>query len=1195
MNASSRDPFLDFDLDGLHLIEASAGTGKTFTLVTLVTRLLIERSLRVNEILAVTFTEAAAQDLREKLRRRIALAARIAAALAGPDAPGPDAGDAAYEVTRCMIEAQAQHEDIAAVRARLRRAEREIDLAAVFTIHGWCARVLSEHALETGQSFIAPEMIGSDRALRDDIAIDLWRSIGTDPLDAELLRAQWPDPQALATDLDPLLRAPRLLPPMPNETPDPVSEVRLAANALRLAFSTHGDDARAKLDAAIAGKALNGNSYKPSLPSELWHALQAWSVQQDATRFPDSRIERLAPHFLAAKTNKDKTTPRSPLFDAVAQYVVACNAREAWLAERRIAMVHRMRDAAAAQLAKHKREQRMQTFDDLIDDVAAALDGPHGEALAASLRAQHAVALVDEFQDTDARQWAIFQRVFGARALVLIGDPKQAIYRFRGGDVHAYLAAATEAAAAPKLEHNFRSRPALLQAIQALYRNAGEHAFVDPRIRFHPVQTGGSVADADFLRDGHNAAALTVRMLPSSETGKPWSAPLSRTHAATACVTAIHALLHDARAGRASIRNKPVQPGDIAVLVRFHHEATRMRAALIAAGIPAVAAGKQNLFDTEQAQELVTLFEALLHPGDESRLRAALSTVLLGLGGEAIARLDAHEVDHDGDDHDETGRGSDAQREWQVRAQAWRARWERHGPLALISDLCAQQAPRLLGLDDGERRLTNLLQLGEALQEADALALGLRGTVDWLRTCIAEADENDETQQLRLESDARCVQILTLHKSKGLEFPLVFLPFAGIGSDRKPGRHCEYPDDDGRVLQLKPAIDSKDNPAWIDAVAKWQVEERAEDARLLYVGLTRAQHALWLACGPLYLADATPLDAMLADIDALRATGQVVIDDALLPTVGLVPLPPESIAAPPPARIARRVLRRDWWVYSFSLLKREQAGADDASDERGAEDETSISLAPTDVRFTGTRFGNAMHLALEGVDFARWRDWRADAPPPGEEGALLAALRREGYADHDLDGGVPLLARLIRNTLNARMPEGARLCELPIHARRAEMEFHFAMGPVEVDEFIALLHAHGLSLARHGFGLRRRIEGLMTGKIDLVYAHDGRFHVLDYKSTRLADYDVNALAEAMRDSEYDLQYLIYTLALHRWLRFRMGDAYDYDAHIGGVRYLFCRGLDAQGDSGAGIYATRPPRGLIDALDALFAGDARSAA
>jgi exodeoxyribonuclease V beta subunit len=221
-------------------------------------------------------------------------------------------------------------------------------------------------------------------------------------------------------------------------------------------------------------------------------------------------------------------------------------------------------------------------------------------------------------------------------------------------------------------------------------------------------------------------------------------------------------------------------------------------------------------------------------------------------------------------------------------------------------------------------------------------------------------------------------------------------------------------------------------------------------------------------------------------------------------------------------------------------------------------------------------------------------------PPPGEEAALLAALRREGYADADLAEGARLLCALIANTLNVRLPEGARLSLLAPDARRAEMEFHFAMGPVSVDALLALLHAHGLVLARQGFGLRRRIEGLMTGKIDLVYVHDGRFHVLDYKSNRLGDYDAAALAEAMRESEYDLQYLIYSLALHRWLRFRLGADYDYDTRFGGVRYLFCRGLDAQrpdapGAAAPGIHATKPPRDLIDALDALFASDPRSAA
>ena len=785
------------------------------------------------------------------------------------------------------------------------------------------------------------------------------------------------------------------------------------------------------------------------------------------------------------------------------------------------------------------------------------------------------------------------------RFLALIGDPKQAIYRFRGGDVHTYLAAAATADAAPPLAHNFRSRPGVLRAIAALYARAGSGAFIDERISFHEVQAGGRIGDGDFLRSGEHAPALTVRVLPPpvDERRKPqWSAPESRALATAACVAEIHALLSDARADRALVDGRRVQAGDVAVLVRSHAEAAQVQAALTGAGIAAVAAGRQSLFATAEAGELLALFEALLHPGDDGRLRAALATVLVGVGAVAIARFDDDEP---------------AQRAWQLRAMAWRERWQRHGPLALVADLCALHAPRLLGLRDGERRLTNLLQLGEALQEADARALGMQGVVDWLRTRIGDADDADESQQLRLESDARRVQIVTLHKSKGLEFPLVFLPFAGIGKEPRSGRHCEYQLADpggaggGRVLQFKSAAAADGAPSWDAATAAAAAEERAEDARLLYVGLTRAQHALWIATGPLYLAGAAPLAAMLGEAASLRTLveGDIAIDASELPPPRLPTLPPAAAGAVPPPRRARRTLSRDWWVYSFTQLTNEAAGVDAAPQtargdgiERGADDEPEplvLAVDPagvaTDPRFAGSRFGNVLHMALEHVDFAAWRAWRdGDVPPPGEDAPLRAALRSEGYVDADLDDGIAQLTTLVGQTLTAALPEGARLCDVPVASRRAEMEFHFAMQPTSVEALIATLHAHGVLRDRHAFGLRRTLEGLMTGKIDLVYAHGGRYYLLDYKSNRLPAYDAASIARAMDDSEYTLQALIYTLALHRWLRFRLGDGYAYERDFGGVRYVFCRGLDAAAVPGVGLYAQQPPRALVDAIDALFA-------
>jgi exodeoxyribonuclease V beta subunit len=302
---------------------------------------------------------------------------------------------------------------------------------------------------------------------------------------------------------------------------------------------------------------------------------------------------------------------------------------------------------------------------------------------------------------------------------------------------------------------------------------------------------------------------------------------------------------------------------------------------------------------------------------------------------------------------------------------------------------------------------------------------------------------------------------------------------------------------------------------------------------------------------------------------------------------------------PAPARRAHRVLARDWWVYSYSLLAREERNDPEADAvEHGAQDEIAedalAPLAPS--RLSGVRFGNALHAALERADFARWRDWDQALPPPGEADAILAALRAEGFgSDADQAQGLALLTTLIAATLNVRLPEGLRLCALAPADRRDEMEFHLHLAPTAIPDLIARLHAHGIVRERHGFGLRRRIEGLLTGRIDLVYRHEGRFYVLDYKSNRLPAYDAASLEAAVRDSEYDLQYVLYALALHRWLRFRLGAAYDYARHFGGVRYLFCRGLDPARAAGDGIHDCLPARALIESLDALFAGVAEPAA
>ena len=1187
---SVRDPFLDVPLDGVQLIEASAGTGKTFTLATLVTRLVVEGGLRVGEILAVTYTEAATQELRKRIRERLQLALDVF------DTTETDDESPAAKLTRALLDSRRERgvESDDALKRRLRQATMDIDLAAVFTIHGFCARVLREHALQSGHGFDAPEVLADDSELRAELAADLWRAHAQDAAGADDLVALWSGGhEALAEDLEDLLREPVLLPPDAPLPPDPAPSLQVATDALNRAIDAHLDDAQAQVARAFDTKVFDGRRARRASFDKAFDELLAGRIDGHWPRTDKTHLQKLLPTQLLdyCKDGKQANAPASALFDAIESWCVADDAMETWRAGRRATLLHRIRDDARTRYAKLKRQRRVHTYDDMIDGVADALTGTNGDALARSLRAQYRVALVDEFQDTDARQWAIFEQVFGRgddAALFLIGDPKQAIYGFRGGDVHAYLAAADKAEKAPSLAHNFRSRPSLLAAIDALYANAGDKAFVDPRIAFRHVEAGGKREDGDFQRGEKIAPALTVWQAPPNEgfdakgKRKPYSAPRSREMATRACVSAIHSLLSAARDGKAVIDGEPVQPSDIAVLVRSHREATQVRQALALVGIPAVAAGKQGLFATTEARELHALLLALLHGGDDGRLRAALSTVLVGLNAGDIDVLDNLVEGSDGGTH----------RHWQQQALHWRERLLRGGPLALVGEVCAQQAPRLLGLLDGERRLGNYLQLAELLQEAQARALGLHGLVEWLQRRIAE-DANDETQLLRLESDARRVQIVTLHKSKGLEYPLVFLPFAGIGrNEPSPGRCCIAHEGDERRLHWK--FESLPEAGWKDASDAWKREQRAEDARLFYVAMTRAEHALWIASGEFHAHDKSPLAAMLGDEAKLRAAG-VVFDDTPSPAE-LPRLPPESDAVVPAARAIVRRLANDWWVHSFSQLSKADAGIETASiatlpasggnDEPDAPDE-ALEFA-FDPRFAGTRYGVALHAALEHADFSAWCDWReGDIAPNGEPAVIADALGAEGYGSDALDDGIALTTELIGNTLTVVLPEGTRLCDVPFEDRRAEIEFQFSLRPVQVDALLKLLHAHGVVRERHGFGLRQRLEGLMTGLIDLTYRHDGKWFVLDYKSNRLPAYDDASLQRAMAHSEYDLQALIYTLALHRWLRFRLGAAYDYARDFGGIRYLFCRGLDATQTDSPGIHAQRFAPDLVHALDALF--------
>jgi exodeoxyribonuclease V beta subunit len=1120
---SASDLGLRLPLHGARLIEASAGTGKTFTLATLVLRLLLERGAALSRMSIVTFTRAATQELRQRLRRRLRLARRL---LDAPDAAGP--GEAA--ITAAVLRAAIARDGAALVRQRLEAALLQLDEAAIATIHGFCHRALREFGFRAG-------LLGDTRVI-DDVG-EVWNEVAS-----ELWRA-----------------------------------------ASNVADADAGD-------AALFGDVVATDVH--ALLAALWKTPEALAEDLPALCDP---LRIVHPHADASAA---------------------------------AAALHALRDAASRRFEATMTRRGESSQDQLIERLWRATGN---DDFAAALGARWPLLLIDEFQDTDPRQWDIFERMHLAtdpqqRWLCLIGDPKQAIYRFRGGDLETYLRArdriARQAGADDEgiaaLDANYRSSPALLRAIETLFA-ASPLPFVDARIGFQSVRAAGGVNDGDLRVGDAPAPALTLHWLPPGE-GRGGMRVRDDEFAmmTDAAVRAIAQLLRAGRL-REGDGERPLRPADIAVLTQTNDQAATMRAALARAGIAAATIATASVFAGEAADELRALLTALAEPADEGRFRAALATRLLGRDAAAIVALDA----------DPERAQREAER-FAAAAELWRAR----GPLPALLPFLRDAAPRWLAEDGGARRLTDALHLAELLQAESASRHGPAEQLRWFAQQCAADVSADETRQLRLEADAGLVQIATIHKSKGLEYPVVVLPFVAWrseGGNRGLSRDdaCDPEGRPARVWRCKGVLDV-DDIDWIDAAV--DREERAEAQRQLYVALTRAQHALHVVWSRNARTETTALHWLLhagaptgRKADRLDHAGMRARIDALAAASGgsiaVVPFDPDAPAAPaqraaiedaiavPPARRPRRRFADLPRLHSFSSLHARSAAGEDAFDDsaaRGADDET-VAVADTVAEaddLGGTAFGNAVHDVLEAAEAALWRrmaDIGEDRWPAAQRALLERALLRHGLAP--TPAHLAQTARLVSRALNVALPGGVRLHALPATRQVRELGFHFRLRSVRTDALDALLEAHGHPRTRRT--PPRLLEGLMHGYIDLVYRDDaGRHHVLDYKTNRLPAYDPTALRRAVRTRDYDLQYLIYLVALRRWLRLRRGARYDDARDLGGAVYLFLRGIDPRAsdeddsDAGedftaaeiarSGVHVDPVSPALLAALDALFDGE-----
>ena len=1202
---------LRFPLHGSRLIEASAGTGKTFTISALYLRLVLghggadgfARELLPPEILVVTFTDAATRELRDRIRARLVQAAKVFRA--------EEDGD---DLLR-QLRGDFPSEQWPACARRLDIAAQWMDEAAVSTIHGWCQRMLREHAFDSGSLF--EQSLETDHGeLMAEVARDYWRQ-QCYPLHGAALdwvSGHWQHPDTLLARVRPLLSEDRAA---PAQALGALLEAALAEQASELAalkapWAQWADELEALLDAGVAAKAVDGRKIQARYYQPWFARLREWAAGEAETLDLGSGFTRLTPDGLA-EAWKSGAAPRHPALDAM----LVLKDRLAALAGPVEAALRHAAGWIAQRFEAEKRRRAEMGFDDMLARLDAALRGDNGARLAEVIRRQFPVALIDEFQDTDPLQYRIFDAIYRVAAndretgLFLIGDPKQAIYAFRGADIHTYLGArrATDGRHA-NLDTNFRSSQALVEAVNRVFllaerRPGGEGAFLfraedENPLPFLEVKANGR--KEVWQVEGRTPPALSLWQLDSDE---PLAGTTYRSEMAARSASEIARLLSLGQQGQAGFARadefQPLQPSDIAVLVRNGTEAEAIRGQLAARGVRSVyLSDKDSVFASQEARDLLLWLRACAEPDVDRPLRAALASRSLGLELAELEQLNQDE------------------RIWERRVmqfRAYRQRWQRQGVLPMLHQLLHDFAlpQRLMARGDGERALTNLLHLAELLQQAAAELDGEQALIRHLSELLAGEVQAADEQVLRLESDAALVRVVTIHKSKGLEYPLVFLPFICAFRAEEGGKPLQVHDGERRRLVLDPDAET---------VARADRERLGEELRLLYVALTRARHACWLGVADLkdgrskgtglhrsalgyLLGGGVPLpgSAALGDwLQPLAKAGECAVLAA--PEADERRFVEQRAGATEPHwREPARQAAEHWWIASYSALQLgetpapasrfDDAAPDSPAAQKAADDERETlavplpaSEAPSLHRFPrGPNPGTFLHGLLELAAREGFAALAAEPQRLREE--IARRCQRRGLTAWIEPLG-DWLVDLVRRPLD--LGDGAAVALAQLASYQPELEFWFAARKVDVRRLDALVQRHVLpGVARPALS-RDTLNGMFKGFVDLAFEHAGRYYVVDYKSNWLGEGDAAYTAEAMEAAvaaqRYDLQYVLYLLALHRQLQLRLPD-YDYDRHVGGALYLFMRGSRA---AGQGIHRARPPRALIEALDALFKGE-----
>ncbi|MCK5834775.1 MAG: exodeoxyribonuclease V subunit beta [Lentisphaeria bacterium] len=1184
-------------LDGVNLIEASAGTGKTYSIANLYLRFILEKELPIQEILVVTFTEAATKELKERLRKNI-LEAQLFLDGASDKIDGV--------VIKIVEKAVVVLGSILVVKL-LRRALLNIDEMAVFTIHGFCKRMLSENAFESKLTFDL-ELQGEAKELLEEIVNDYWRVTSYEG-DADFAPISRDELMGLASRFtgNPDLK-------LTTNYDDFVDPLKLKAcfKEIRQAAEVDSDE----ISKILKSK---DNKLKRGASGYSEDNVAAWLAKIVAGEDVVVRLfskKQLDSSITPAQQKKGVTALGHDFFDLCDEFVTQFTALNN-------NKYHEFVGFVREEFRLRKANLQIQTYDDLILNLNNALKSEPGDGYLKLIRQKFQVAMIDEFQDTDSIQNEIFQNIFSdsSTTLFMIGDPKQSIYGFRGADIFEYLE--TKKIVSPdksyNLDTNYRSETKMVEAVNHFFIQEdqatstinpfvyGELEGGEEGINYHQVAAN----DKSRKLIDPSKSALQIDYLDAKNVFTKNSAEQRILQYVT---TEISRLLAHAKFEESG-EMRPVVPGDIAILTASHAQAADLQKSLNQVNVPSVIQKSGNIYASDEAFELELFLAAILNQSPR-QVNPFLTTRFVGLcSAELFPALSGATEENK------------LVEEWTAILLELKKCWEEKGFMTMYQQLLRQTGirPRLLAQTGGERSLTNFLQLGEILHQATIKqALNQDALTEWFsEQCSGDLEESDETL-MRLESDADRVKIMTLHKSKGLEFNIVFCPYFGLSKFTQGEKNpFIYKKEGNRFFELDATIGGAPREAW-------RTEQLAEQIRLLYVGLTRAVNRCYLPCGNFkgnnetalaYLVQAkenSDLEGFITNPstfsfeqlgNSFTCEDLVSVDrlEQLDDPISYNPTIENEVDLKEPVQFTR-ALSKGWGIGSFSGLTRFASHGHRAAEVVMDHDELGefsghVEVDQKDDTYAffdfpkGATVGSAVHEIFEDIDFT--------APPQHFNRVIEHKLKRHALVwgkddearQEDLEEKRDVLFEMVNNVLATPIPQmdGFMLNQLPLSKRLVEMQFYYEVKKIAAGELAFIFKTHGVSISEQFAGQLGQLKfsltnGFMTGFIDLIFEHESQFYVLDWKTNHLghcfANYDEANLGVAMTDSYYILQYHLYVVALHLYLKQRLGEAYSYERQMGGVLYTFVRGMHPD-HVGKGIFYDRPSVNLIEALTALF--------